>query len=505
MHHAAAVDPLVDLGYIKYHGTPLSNGITQWLGMRYARPMTRLDSLRFAAPQDPLPNSTTVEADQHGPVCIRTGVELKAEFGGQESEDCLFADVYAPSTATSANPVPVFVFIQGGGFNGNANANYNGSSLIQAGDMDIVVVNFNYRTGPYGFLASNEIATNKSFSLNNGLKDQRQLLKWVNKHINKFGGDPNHVVLGGASAGGASVVLQLTAYGGRNDHLIHGAAAESQAFPPLRDVKDSEFMYTALLSAAGCKDLQCLSSMDAVRFQNAVAGLSIPFTGAKDAPIYFWGPTLDGDFIKDFTYNELAAGHFLKVPAIFGDDTNEGIIFTPTNISSQADSDQFIQDQFPSLTQSDLDKLRSVFPGPSNYQHDIGWRKQAADVYGYIRYICPGLNISDAYAGSGNTGVWNYRWNVGNATHVAELFPVFFDGQTDAGKFIHQYWASFIRSFDPNKFMPSNAPNWGQWGGKNGFNRIRFDDNNVVVMENVPNQQKNQCALVNSLGVAMNQ
>ena len=77
----------------------------------------------------------------------------------------------------------MFVFIQGGGFNGDSNANYNGSSLIKAAEMDMVVVDFNYRVGPYGFLASNEIAGNKSFSLNNGLKDQQQLLKWVNTHI----------------------------------------------------------------------------------------------------------------------------------------------------------------------------------------------------------------------------------------------------------------------------------------------------------------------------------
>ena len=58
-----AVDTLVDLGYAKYQGTALPNGITQWLGMRYASPVSRVDGMRFAAPQDPPANSSIQEAN----------------------------------------------------------------------------------------------------------------------------------------------------------------------------------------------------------------------------------------------------------------------------------------------------------------------------------------------------------------------------------------------------------------------------------------------------------
>jgi carboxylesterase type B len=97
----------------------------------------------------------------------------------------LFVNVFAPSNATKMSKLPVYVFIQGGGFNVNGNANYNGASLIDAADGDMVVVNFNYRVGPYGFLAGKEIAANKTLSLNNGLKDQRMLLQWVQKYIHE--------------------------------------------------------------------------------------------------------------------------------------------------------------------------------------------------------------------------------------------------------------------------------------------------------------------------------
>ena len=89
--------------------------------------------------------------------------------------------------ATNESLLPVYIFIQGGGFNLNGNANYNGGDLIDAANHSMVVVNFNYRVGPYGFLASKEVVENKTLSLNNGLKDQRQLLKWVKDHIQQVG------------------------------------------------------------------------------------------------------------------------------------------------------------------------------------------------------------------------------------------------------------------------------------------------------------------------------
>lgn len=101
-------------------------------------------------------------------------------MGASKSEDCLFIDVYAPRNASN---LPVFFWIQGGGFNSNSNANYNGTGLIEASGAEIIVVTFNYRVGPYGFLAGEEVQNGGS--LNNGLKDQIKALQWVQKHISK--------------------------------------------------------------------------------------------------------------------------------------------------------------------------------------------------------------------------------------------------------------------------------------------------------------------------------
>lgn len=95
------------------------------------------------------------------------------------SEDCLYLNIFAPTAATTESPVPVMYFIQGGGFESNSNANFNGSALAMFGD--IVVVQVNYRVGPFGFLQSEEVK--ERGSLNNGLKDLIQGLKWLQAHI----------------------------------------------------------------------------------------------------------------------------------------------------------------------------------------------------------------------------------------------------------------------------------------------------------------------------------
>lgn len=100
-------------------------------------------------------------------------------------------DVYAPTNAVAQNKkLPVYFFIQGGGFAALTNPNYNGTGLINASGNNIVVVTFNYRVGPLGFLASKEIQSQAS--LNNGLKDQRKALEWVRKHISKVKQNPSH-------------------------------------------------------------------------------------------------------------------------------------------------------------------------------------------------------------------------------------------------------------------------------------------------------------------------
>lgn len=508
--YAAALTETIDLGYAKYRGTTVANGVMRWAGMRYARSVSRTEGLRFAAPQDPINERNVVDATKFGPLCIGTNSQLQAEFGGTHSEDCLFVNVFAPSKATNKSSLPVFVFIQGGGFNVNGNANYNGSGLIHAADGNMVVVNFNYRVGPYGFLAGKEIVSNKTLSLNNGLKDQRKALEWVQKHIRQFGGNPGHVTIGGPSAGGGSVVFQLTAFGGRNDSLFHAAAAESPAFPPLRDVKNSQWQYDDLLKKTGCANLGCMTSMDAVKFQDAVRSLKVPFPGAKNPPLYFWNPTLDYDFVPDYTVNLLKKGKFLKVPTIFGSATNDGINFTPPTVMSLPRAQEFLTDQFPKIN---WPTIRKTWSAPLSTTADARWRILASQVYGSIRYACPTLNMTDMFTINNAAPTWQYRWNVGTASHVGELLPIWNNASSASGVFVQAYWASFIRSYDPNKYAAEfltsqrkelDKPNWQPFTGKN-MQRMGFNDTNVVGMESIPQDEWNRCQVIDNMGLHLAQ
>jgi acetylcholinesterase len=176
------------------------------------------------------------------------------------SENCLFIDVYTPTNATATSQLPVMLWIQGGAFVQLLNPNYNGTGLVQTSGGNVVIVSFNYRVGPYGFLASKELQEENN--LNVGLHDQRAAISWVQKHIEKFGGDPGRVTLFGTSIGGGSVLLQTLAYGGnpppRDSARWSMGIAQAVNIPSIYQVQDLEFQYTELLNATNCTSLACL-------------------------------------------------------------------------------------------------------------------------------------------------------------------------------------------------------------------------------------------------------
>jgi carboxylesterase type B len=120
------------------------------------------------------------------------------------SEDCLFLNVYTQQLPSNTNKTlkPVMVWIHGGAFRSGSNKTdvYGPEFLLTE---DIVLVTINYRLGIFGFLSFDDASL--GVPGNAGLKDMVMALKWVQKNISKFTGDPNNVTIFGESAGGASV------------------------------------------------------------------------------------------------------------------------------------------------------------------------------------------------------------------------------------------------------------------------------------------------------------
>lgn len=507
----STVPLIVDLGYSKYKGSHAEKGVTQWFGIRYAA--APVGDLRFRAPRDPPANATLQMANEHGPVCHGSP---STSLDTTKSEDCLFLDVYAPNDNTK--PHPVYVYFQGGGFNTNASPNMDANKLINAGDREIVVVTFNYRVGPYGFLASKEVKANGDF--NTGNLDQRKVLQWVQKNIHLFGGDPTHVTIGGASAGGASVDLHMTAYGGRDDNLFHAAAAESQSFGYQLTISESQYQYDALVRRVGCSNssdtLQCLRETPIETLSSNNPNLPYP-DGPGGLPNYMWSNTIDGTFTTDYTYNLFAEGKFVKVPSIFGSTTNEGTVFTPTNLSSTQDVHDFLRDNFPKLKKSQLAHIDILYPKAEQYPGKGVYWKTGANAYGEMRYNCPGLYISSAILERGMPSSWNYHWDVLSAANAASGLGVTHAVTTgsiwgmssapDSALIptIQAYWTSFIRSKDPNTYKLAASPRWETFGTVD-LRRVLFpNDPKKVRMESVPADQRVRCAYLSGIAASIGQ
>lgn len=144
--------------------------------------------------------------------------------------------------------------------------------------------------------------------------------------VGKFGGDPGHVVLGGDSAGAASITLQQTAYSGAVTDLFHAAAAESQSFGQINTASQAQYQYNSLVIRAECVNtnntLACLKSLSSKQLQSV--NINTPSPGAQQAPLFMYSPVIDAELVPDYTYRLFAQGKFVKLPAIYGDDTNEG-------------------------------------------------------------------------------------------------------------------------------------------------------------------------------------
>ena len=201
---AQAAPITVDGGAIEGFETP--SGVAAWYGVPFAAPPLR--DLRWKAPQPVQPWQGVLHTDRFAPECLQPlRGSLQNHYFGNEatSEDCLYLNIWAPKNAAKA---PVVVWIFGGGFNiGSASmANYSGEPLARDG---VVRVNIAYRVGALGFLTHPELSAESGYggSGNYGLMDQIAALKWVQRNIAQFGGDPANVTIVGQSAGAMSVAM----------------------------------------------------------------------------------------------------------------------------------------------------------------------------------------------------------------------------------------------------------------------------------------------------------
>jgi para-nitrobenzyl esterase len=195
-------------------------------GIPFADPP--VGSLRWRPPEAAASWVGARDATHPAPACLQNGVSMRGEAVPPMSEDCLYLNVWTPSLDPSAH-MPVMVWIHGGGFtNGNASMDlYRGDKIAARG---VVFVSVAYRLGAFGFLAHPELSREspQRSSGNYGLLDQVAALKWVQRNISSFGGDPGRVTIAGQSAGAMSVSILMASPLAQG--LFSGAIGQSGGF-----------------------------------------------------------------------------------------------------------------------------------------------------------------------------------------------------------------------------------------------------------------------------------
>lgn len=172
--------------------------IDQYLGIPYAEPP--VNDLRFRKPVPARSWSETYLATSYPQPCMQGSRSHSSTF---PSEDCLYLNVFVPTTAGETKQKAVMVWIHGGAYITGSSSTYDASYLALTGD--VIVVTINYRLGLLGFLSTGDENSRGNY----GLWDQVLAIKWVHDNIQAFGGDKTRICVFGESAGGYSVGLHL--------------------------------------------------------------------------------------------------------------------------------------------------------------------------------------------------------------------------------------------------------------------------------------------------------
>jgi para-nitrobenzyl esterase len=289
----------------------IAGDVTVYKGIRFAAPP--LGARRWAAPEPVTPWQGVYAADRYGPACIQ------APSARETSEDCLFLNVWVPKHR-AGEKLPVMVWAYGGGFvNGAASdARFDGTALAGRG---VVLVSFNYRLGTLGFFAHPALSAESPdhTSGNYGLLDLFAALQWVQHNIAAFGGDPHRVTAFGQSSGAMLISNALVSPRARG--LVQQVILDSGG-------QFREYHRRAAAEALGAPlALAALRATDPTRLPTLPSLEGSPFPRPLFVP-KMSGPIVDGVVLPMEQREAFASGRFIKVPALLGNNYDEGSYVT---------------------------------------------------------------------------------------------------------------------------------------------------------------------------------
>ncbi|KAF7298756.1 Carboxylic ester hydrolase [Mycena indigotica] len=477
--------PKVTLDSGVFTGKVGSSNTQSFLGIPFAQPP--VGQLRFQLPQ-PIPAyNGTHTVTSFGPGCPQQAFKLPIVDGLPQEvldyitntaygiifpsdEDCLTINVIKPNTATSSSKLPVVAWIFGGGFELGSPAMYDGTAIVERSismGEPVVYVSMNYRVSAFGFLASKEVRAAGIGNL--GLQDQRQALRWIQKYIGAFGGDPTKVTIWGESAGAISVALQMIANNGNNEGLFRAGFMESGSPIPTGPLESGQKYYDAIVKQVGCSSaadtLACLRTVPYATLKAAQD--ASPGIFAYQSLALAWLPREDGVFLTDNPQRLVQQGKVANVPFVTGDCDDEGTLFSLSTLNITTDS-QFINwvhsNWVPQATTAQANTFSSLYPSSlsdgSPFDTSIlngltSQFKRIAAFQGDGVFQAPRRFFQQSQ--SGKQKQWGFLSKRLKAVpflgsfHASDILNVYFDGE------LTDYLINFATSLNPNG---QTVPNW---------------------------------------------
>jgi para-nitrobenzyl esterase len=421
------------------------NGGLLFRGIPFAAPP--LGPLRWKPPQPVRAWSGVRDSLEQPASCVQPDQGWNHSDFLIGNEDCLTLDVRTPSLT---GRLPVLVWIHGGS---NRAGGPNDIILSDVGNK-VVIVGIRYRLGVFGFLSHRKLTAEQGGASGNyGLMDQVAALRWVQRNIANFGGDPKKVTIAGESAGSQDVSLLLAEPASRT--LFQKAIMESgtPGFGlPFRSLADAEGIGDELDKLAGSGgDLRRLRAVPAAQLLEADAKLHD--AGAPDDSFIWLHITVDGKALPASPRQLLASAP--AKPVILGSNRFEFGLG-----GGAAERDVLMAASFGQK----LGEARALYrldePAPSPDPR-LGSRDEQISTD--LIFRCPAARFANIMAGKG-APVWQYEFDAapdgGKTSHAAEIPYAFGDSTFDHGLSLKPYWLNFIRTGDPNG---NGLPHWPRY------------------------------------------
>jgi len=325
----ARLFPVVETQYGKVRGIN-HHGVKTFKGIRYGAPTDGKN--RFRPPQPPQPWSGIRDAFTYGQICPQTPADRRLDYTnlilwdrqpGGIGEDCLSLNVWTRSVNDNAKRAVMVVFHGGGFASGSGNA-FGFDGEILARQDDVVVVSVTHRLGAFGYLYLTGLGAPEEFQYSGvvGAMDMVAALEWVQNNIERFGGDPNRVMIFGQSGGGAKTCTLLAMPSAKG--LFHRAGVQSGSALRLAEPEGASRQAEALLKALGigARDIPKLQEIPFTRILAAQAALG--------ADMLRFAPVVGTDVLPHHPFHPTAPPESAEIPIIVGTTLDDAAI-TLTN------------------------------------------------------------------------------------------------------------------------------------------------------------------------------